>query len=105
VAINGSRDYRVFDRAIDVPTSLLRQPGVIVERFLPDVDEGVYHTHMYLFLGDGSAARGSAVAMPSSRPTTTRPRRRSSRTPRLVRGARSSGSTTARSATPSTTAR
>jgi hypothetical protein len=51
--ITRSGDYRVFDRASDIPHTLLEQAGIVVERFLPDLDDGMYYTHMYLFLGDG----------------------------------------------------
>jgi hypothetical protein len=46
------RDYRVFDRLADVPASLLGRPDLVVERFLPDLEDGLYHTHMYQFLGE-----------------------------------------------------
>lgn len=46
-------DYRVFDRLADVPASLVENPDLVVERFLPDLEDGLYHLHMYQFLGDG----------------------------------------------------
>jgi hypothetical protein len=46
-------DYRVFDRLADVPASLVENPALVVERFLPDIEDGRYHLHMYQFLGDG----------------------------------------------------
>jgi hypothetical protein len=47
------RDYRVFERLGDVPASLLENPDLVVERFLPELEGGLYHIHMYQFLGDG----------------------------------------------------
>jgi hypothetical protein len=47
-----SRDYRIFERLADVPASLLERPDLVVERFLPAVEDGLYHLHMYQFLGD-----------------------------------------------------
>jgi hypothetical protein len=47
------RNYRVFERLADVPASLVENPGLVVERFLPDFEDGLYHLYMYQFLGDG----------------------------------------------------
>ncbi len=56
------RDYRIFERPADVPASLLEHPDLVVERFLPDVEDGLYHSYMYLFLGD--AERCSRLSSP-----------------------------------------
>jgi hypothetical protein len=56
------QDYRVFDRFEDVPAALLERPNLVVERFLPDLEDGLYHTHMYLFLGEGE--RCSRISAP-----------------------------------------
>lgn len=51
---HGASDrYRLFDRLDAVPAALLERPDLVVERFLPDVEDGTYYTQMYLFLGDG----------------------------------------------------
>jgi hypothetical protein len=47
------RDYRVFERLADVPASMLENPALVVERFLPEMEGGLYRVHMYQFLGDG----------------------------------------------------
>lgn len=47
------RDYRVFERLADVPASLVENPDLVVERFLPELEDGLYHIHMYQFLGGG----------------------------------------------------
>jgi len=46
------RDYRVFERLDDVPRRLRRRRDLVVERFLPECEDGLYHTRMYQFLGD-----------------------------------------------------
>jgi hypothetical protein len=46
-------DYRIFERLADVPAPLVENPDLVLERFLPDIEDGLYRTHMYLFLGDG----------------------------------------------------
>ncbi len=48
-----SCDYRIFERLADVPPALAENPDLVVERFLPDIEDGLYHVHMYQFLGDG----------------------------------------------------
>lgn len=44
--------YRVLERAADVPAGLFAREDVVVERFLPEVEDGLYHMRMYQFLGD-----------------------------------------------------
>ena len=44
--------YRVFDRAGDVPASLFERPDVVVERFLPEFENGLFHLRVYQTLGD-----------------------------------------------------
>lgn len=45
------RDYLVFDRSADVPQSWFRNRHAVVERFRPEIDDGLYHLRMYQFLG------------------------------------------------------
>lgn len=49
---NSPLDYRVFDRLEDVPEAFFRSPDFIVQRFLPEVEDGLFHVHTYSFLGD-----------------------------------------------------
>jgi hypothetical protein len=56
-------DYRVFDRLADVPASVFERSDLVVERFLPDVENGLYHIQIYQFLGDGE--RCSRLGSPS----------------------------------------
>jgi len=51
--VPSSSDYQVFGRVEDVPAALAENPELVVERFLPDIEDGFYHLHMYQFLGDG----------------------------------------------------
>ena len=46
------RDYRIFDSAAEVPGAWWRRPDVVVERFRPEREGGLYHLRMYMFLGD-----------------------------------------------------
>jgi hypothetical protein len=46
-------DYRVFDRLADVPGSMFERSDRVVERFLPDFQNGLYHMQIYQLLGDG----------------------------------------------------
>jgi hypothetical protein len=45
-------DYRVYDRIQDLPRRCLDDHNVIVERFLPEVEDGRYHTRACHVLGD-----------------------------------------------------
>jgi hypothetical protein len=46
------RDYLVFDRLADVPESWSRNRHAVVERFLPEIENGLYHLRIYQFLCD-----------------------------------------------------
>jgi hypothetical protein len=45
-------DYPVFDRLADVPERWFHHRQVVVERFRPEIENGLYHLRMYQFLGD-----------------------------------------------------
>jgi hypothetical protein len=47
-------DYRLFDRATDVPRAIFEDRSCIVERFLPERDGDLYCVRLYHFLGDRS---------------------------------------------------
>ena len=53
-AFESWKDYRVFDRLSDVPTRWFDEPSAVVERFIPEYENGLYHLRMYQFLGDRS---------------------------------------------------
>ena len=44
--------YRVFDSVADVPPSLFQRRDVVVERFLPECEGGLFHLRVYQALGD-----------------------------------------------------
>lgn len=45
-------NYRIFERAGDVPRAYFKRRDLIVERFLPEIEQGLYHVRNYQFLGD-----------------------------------------------------
>ncbi|HWN82696.1 MAG TPA: hypothetical protein VNM87_11405, partial [Candidatus Udaeobacter sp.] len=47
-----TRDYQIYDRLADVPRHLFRDRRVVIEKFLPEIEDGHYHTRIYQFLGD-----------------------------------------------------
>ena len=50
--MQSASDYRVYDRLADVPVALRRDSSLVVERFLPEFEDGLYHMRLYQFLGD-----------------------------------------------------
>jgi hypothetical protein len=46
------RDYRIFAGRDAVPDRVRRDRRVVIERFLPELEGGLYHLRMYQFLGD-----------------------------------------------------
>lgn len=58
------RDYVVYDRLSDVPDAWFNDPRVVVERFKPEFEDGLYHLRMYQFLGN----RGSWSRLASPQP-------------------------------------
>jgi len=44
--------YRVFDSPKEVPRSLFKRQDVVVERFLPEYEDGLFHLRVYQVLGD-----------------------------------------------------
>jgi hypothetical protein len=47
-------DYRIFDCAVDVPSSWFSRPDIVIERFVPERDGQDYVVRNYQFLGDRS---------------------------------------------------
>ncbi len=45
-------DYRVFDNIRDVPDALRRDPGLAIERFLPEREDGNFAIRHWVFCGD-----------------------------------------------------
>lgn len=47
-----SRDYLLFPRRAEVPPRYFRDRRYVVEKFLPEVADGLHHTRIFQFLGD-----------------------------------------------------
>ncbi len=47
-----SSEYLIFDRIADVPARWLGNRHVVVEKFRPEFEDGLYHVRIYQFLGD-----------------------------------------------------
>jgi len=61
------RGYRVFDSPEQVPKALFSDPDWVVERFLPEIEDGLYHIRFCSFLGE----RWSCARRCSSSPILT----------------------------------
>jgi glycosyltransferase involved in cell wall biosynthesis len=46
------RDYLIYERLSDVPLEWFDTPDAVIERFRPELNDGLYHLRMYQFLGD-----------------------------------------------------
>lgn len=57
-------DYRVYPSLSEMPQELFSMPEVVVEKFLPEMDDGRYVIRNYQFLGD----RGTATKVIGSEP-------------------------------------
>lgn len=57
-------DYRVYPSYKEIPRDILRLNGVVVEKFLPEFEEGLYHIRFYNFLGN----RGNCMRVASKSP-------------------------------------
>lgn len=45
-------DYRLYNSPREVPERFYSDERIVVERFLPEIEDGHYHTRIYQFLGD-----------------------------------------------------
>ncbi len=52
VRVTGSADYRIYDCAGDVPRACFEDRGLVVEKFLPEIEDGLYCVRNLQFLGD-----------------------------------------------------
>ncbi|MFO1369291.1 MAG: hypothetical protein U1F46_09870 [Marinagarivorans sp.] len=57
-------DYHIYPNKTAVPDDLWRQPGLVIEQFLPEVENGLYHIRFYNFLG----AKGNCMRVASVHP-------------------------------------
>ena len=44
-------EYRLFSRLQEVPPEVFEMPDLVVQRFLPEIEDDLFHTHSYFFLG------------------------------------------------------
>ncbi len=51
------KPYRVYDCALDVPESDWADPDRVVEKFTPEVHDGLFATRLWIFLGDKETNR------------------------------------------------
>lgn len=49
-------DYRLYEQAAMVPAEYFHDPNLVVERFLPEQEGGMYFTRSYHFLGSAGTA-------------------------------------------------
>lgn len=49
-------DYPVYESAAEVPDSVWADPGLIVERFVPEKTQGGWYVHTWLFFGPAERA-------------------------------------------------
>jgi hypothetical protein len=52
-----STEYELYDGLADVPGKYLDREDVVVEKFRAEIQDGLYHTRFYLFLGDRGSHR------------------------------------------------
>jgi hypothetical protein len=57
-------DYKLFSSLKEVPTAVFDNPALVVEKFLPEMSDGLYHLRIYQFFGD----RGYCAQLGSREP-------------------------------------
>ncbi len=58
-----SEDYQVFASLKEVPDAVFANPWLVVERFLPEHEKGIYYLRIYKFFGD--RAYGARLGSPN----------------------------------------
>jgi hypothetical protein len=48
----GPEDYKIYEDVSRVPSAHARDKRLVIERFLPELEDGLYHTRIYQFLGN-----------------------------------------------------
>jgi hypothetical protein len=48
----GAEDYEIYEDRSLVPPSHVRDKRLVIERFVPECEDGLYHTRVYQFLGN-----------------------------------------------------
>ena len=57
-------DYQIFDSLGAVPRRCFRDRRLVVEKFQPEFENGMYHTRIYQFLGDRSSCTRLVSSLP-----------------------------------------
>lgn len=57
-------DYRVYASFSEIPADVLQRQDIVVEKFLPEYEDGLYHIRFYNFLGK----RGNCMRVASRSP-------------------------------------
>jgi len=52
VPFGDADEYKVFDHVGEVPEQWLSHRHVVIEKFLPEIEDDLYHLRIYQFLGD-----------------------------------------------------
>jgi len=52
-----SSEYEFYESLADVPDAYFGRDDIVIEKFRPELENGLYHTRFYLFLGDRGAHR------------------------------------------------
>jgi hypothetical protein len=56
--------YLIYPCYTDIPPDILQRHGIVLEKFLPEIEEGLYHIRFYNFLGN----RGNCMRIASQSP-------------------------------------
>ncbi len=62
VGARSLRRYHLFASAGDVPPAVFENPALVVERFVPEIQDGLYLLRTYTFFGDREQGRHFAAA-------------------------------------------
>jgi len=69
-AFTDSTEYEVYDGLADVPGKYFDKEDIVVEKFHAEIQDGLYHTRFYHFLGDRETHRRLAAKHPVVNRTT-----------------------------------
>jgi hypothetical protein len=59
-----SSAYEMYENLADVPDAYFDRDDIVIEKFRPEFEDGLYHTRFYLFLGDSGAHRRLSSKVP-----------------------------------------
>jgi hypothetical protein len=57
-------DYHIYPNYAAIPDAIVQLQGIVVEKFLPEIEQGLYHIRFYNFLGK----RGNCMRVASTHP-------------------------------------